>query len=233
VAAEDITLWLIVLLAFAPAFYFLGQIHRERRGGVLDWMVLGFVLCAAALGSSFLAIMLNVAFIPLAVGLFQVDAEFAGAIIVAPVVEEAVKVMAAGLAIAWMRSGRHALAAGAAAGLGFAATENLLYQVQALATDGIIAYIATVLVRAYSSMLIHATASAIAAVGIWKWRRTSLGFTAGFLPLYAVAVILHAAFNYVAVYAGGVTVGGVFIALNLAAAVIIAVTAFAMLKKAV
>ncbi|MBI4394173.1 MAG: PrsW family intramembrane metalloprotease [Euryarchaeota archaeon] len=232
-AAEDFTLWLIVLLAFAPAFYFLGQIHRERRGGVFDWMVLGSVLLAAALGSAFLAIAFNVAFIPLAVALFQVDADFAGAILVAPVVEEAAKVMAAALAIGWMRSGRHALAAGAAAGLGFAATENLLYQVQALATDGIIAYLATVLVRAYTSMLIHATASAIAAVGLWKWHKTGLGFTAGFLPFYAVAVILHGAFNYVAVYMGGVEVGGVFVALNLAAAIVIALTAFTMLKRAV
>lgn len=231
-AAEDIVLWIIVALAFLPAFYFLRQIHESRGGGVLDWLVLGFVLLAAAMGSVFLALMLNTALVPIAVAIFSVSAEFAAALIVAPLVEEAAKVLAASLAIGWMRRSREALAAGAAAGLGFAATENLLYQVEALATEGLVAYLATVVVRAYSSMLLHASVSAIAALGLWRWRRTPLGFTAGFVPFYAAAVAIHALYNYLALYTEGVEVGGVYLALNLAAAILVALTAFALLKRA-
>jgi len=111
-----------------------------------------------------------------------------GAVIVAPIVEEAAK----GLGV---RAGRpeiqkllDGLVYGAAAGLGFSATENLFYG---------IARLVEILIRSFSSSLLHASSTAVFGYGLaktWLVRRAW-----AFVPYYLTAVIMHAVFNLVAV----------------------------------
>jgi RsiW-degrading membrane proteinase PrsW (M82 family) len=119
------------------------------------------------------------------------------AVIVAPVVEEATKA----LGLRWVEDLHveleDGLIYGAAAGLGFSATENLLYGVSALLDGGVGAFVATIAIRTVSSSLLHATASALLGYAVWK-RRAGRGSILTILGFYALAALVHAAFNFAA-----------------------------------
>jgi len=83
---------------------------------------------------------------------------------------------------------------GTGVGLGFAATENLVYGVTAMLEGGFGIAFATVTVRIFSSMLLHASASGLLGFG---YGRVVLGGGVGWqlVPYYLTAVVLHALFN--------------------------------------
>lgn len=123
-----------------------------------------------------------------------------GAVIVAPIVEEAAK----GLGV---RAGRpeiqrliDGLVYGAAAGLGFSATENLFYGLGELLSPGgggATASLAVIALRSFSSSLLHASSSAVLGYGLaksWLTRRTW-----AFVGYYLIAVTMHASFNVLTV----------------------------------
>jgi len=115
------------------------------------------------------------------------------ALVIAPFVEEAAKSIGVFSARRRMRDIEDGIIYGAAAGLGFAATENMLYEGSAFA-EGAEALIAVAVVRTLSSALLHATASSVFGLGIarnaWQGRRL--------LPYYLGAVAIHSVFNFAA-----------------------------------
>jgi RsiW-degrading membrane proteinase PrsW (M82 family) len=86
---------------------------------------------------------------------------------------------------------------GAAIGLGFAATENLLYGLSAFSAGGILAFFLTVLVRVISATLLHATATGVTGFGVGRAVVTNRALLAA-LPYYLVAVLMHATYNFMA-----------------------------------
>ncbi len=116
------------------------------------------------------------------------------ACVIAPFVEEAAK----GLGIVRVKRAftelENGIVYGAAVGLGFAATENLLYENAALMDGGTQAFIATAVVRSISAALLHASASSVLGLGLAKkaMRR------GGWMPFYLGAVLMHSAFNFAA-----------------------------------
>lgn len=88
------------------------------------------------------------------------------AVVIAPFAEELMK--AAGvLALAgWIREVEDGVIYGAAVGLGFAATENVLYYTEALVTLGTGGLIATVVVRSFTSTLLHLGATGLSGFGL-------------------------------------------------------------------
>ena len=114
--------------------------------------------------------------------------------VIAPFVEEAAK----GLGILRARKRlvelENGIIYGAAVGLGFAATENLLYETAALAEGGAQAFVATAVIRSISSALLHATASSVLGLGIAR-KRLRVG---GWTIYYLVAVVMHSMFNFTA-----------------------------------
>jgi RsiW-degrading membrane proteinase PrsW (M82 family) len=119
------------------------------------------------------------------------------AVIIAPFGEEAAKglgVFTAGRDLDEVEDG---LIYGAAVGLGFAATENLLYEYNALVTMGVVSFIATAVVRSISSALLHASATSVTGYGIG--RKKVLGGKHYIIPFYLVAVGMHALFNFLAI----------------------------------
>lgn len=116
------------------------------------------------------------------------------AIVIAPFAEEFTKA----LGVLWSQRRiveiEDGIILGAASGLGFAATENLFYELSALATFGVAAYIGTAIIRAISSTLLHASATATTGYGIGR-KVFRLGGWGGF---YLLAVLMHASFNFVA-----------------------------------
>ena len=114
--------------------------------------------------------------------------------VIAPFVEEAAK----GLGILRARKRlvelENGIIYGAAVGLGFAATENLLYETAALAEGGAQAFVATAVIRSISSALLHATASSVLGLGIAR-KRLRVG---GWTLYYLAAVAMHSMFNFTA-----------------------------------
>ncbi len=117
------------------------------------------------------------------------------AVVIAPIVEEFSKALGLGLVRREMNELEDGIIYGAAVGLGFAATENFVYGLTALAQDGFGASVLTVSIRVFSSTLLHAAASAIIGFGYGVVVRRG-GVAAEVLPHYIFAVLLHAAYNF-------------------------------------
>lgn len=119
--------------------------------------------------------------------------------VIAPVVEELTKATGVLVARGRLDEVENGLVYGAAVGLGFAATENVLYFSDALSAGGDI-FLWTFVTRTLTSTLLHASSSAIVGFGIarsvaqvrWSGRRSSWS------PYYLAAVLIHAAFNLLA-----------------------------------
>jgi protease PrsW len=121
-----------------------------------------------------------------------------GAIIVAPLVEEAAKGLGVRAGRPEMQRLLDGLVYGAAAGLGFSATENLLWGVlKLLETGGATAPLVLIAVRSFSSSFLHASATATVGYGLAKsWLTQRAGAV---LPFYFLAVVMHATFNSLSV----------------------------------
>lgn len=117
------------------------------------------------------------------------------AVVIAPIVEEFAKALGLGLVRRNMHELEDGIIYGAAVGLGFAATENFVYGLTALAEGGFNEAVLTISIRVFSSMLLHASASAIIGFGYGAVQRRG-GVALEVLPHYMGAVILHAVYNF-------------------------------------
>lgn len=171
-----ILLWLLLLPRFRGAWT-LPLVSAFAYGAFA-----GFLLALLLLGSLASA---GTSLIPLAV-------------VLAPLLEEPVKAVAP--LLLWRRLARpvDGLAAGLAAGLGFAATENALY-VLLTAVQGGAAFAATTLAsRTVGALLLHAGATALVGYGLQRARHAA-GPRARVLALalaLLAAVGVHATFNH-------------------------------------
>lgn len=193
------SVWVLVVgLAFAPPLlYALWLRAKERRDRNPLRVVVGAFLYGGTVGIA-VAILLHHVF---QVGFaapnrdFGLDANFVTVVIAAPVVEELSKGFGLGFVRPHVRELEDGIIYGAAIGLGFAATENFLYALQALGNVGVEFAVWTIVLRMLSSMLLHLAASAILGYG---FARVVVGGGVGFLllPHYLVAAALHAAYNF-------------------------------------
>src|SRR6266571_3918251 len=171
----------LIISAFVPPLVFMAWIRNTARYGKEPWWNVLKAFVWGAVLSVLVAIVASVVLLVALGRIESVNAFFAqrftdptiaiGAFVVAPIAEEAAK----GLGV---RPGRpqtqallDGLVYGAAAGLGFSATENLLYGVEALVNPN---------GGASASLLVIAIRS----------------FSWAFLPFYIVAVTMHATFNF-------------------------------------
>jgi protease PrsW len=121
------------------------------------------------------------------------------AVFVAPIVEEMTK----SWTVLFMRSRLNeiedGLVYGAAAGLGFAAVENILYNGSALAS-GAEVFLVVAISRALTSTLLHASATAVTGyvIALSKFHRMA-GHPQSWAIYYVGAVVLHASFNLFAI----------------------------------
>jgi len=151
------------------------------------------------------------------------------ACLIAPFVEEASKGLGVFRARRAMTELEDGLVYGAAVGLGFAATENLIYESNAYLTDGTTAFVATAIVRSLSSALLHAGASSVMGLGV---ARAVLKGRSSF-PHYLGAVLMHALFNLGASL--GILyedeIGDIAYLIGLVVAFVIAITGISMVRS--
>jgi len=152
------------------------------------------------------------------------------AVIIAPIVEEVAK--ATGVPRRHIRELEDGFVYGAAVGLGFAATENTLYLISAL-MDSVESFVATALVRAVTSTLLHASATALAGYGIALAIFTrQQGRPVSWLPYLGLAMLLHGLFNLFASLGDLVSIDQTtFALLGLALALTLAVGTFLSIRK--
>jgi len=146
--------------------------------------------------------------------------------VIAPIVEEFTKVMGLFSNKSAIRSIEDGFVLGAAAGLGFAATENLLYESTAYFEEGFQAFVVVVILRSVASTLLHGSASAVAGYGVSKGYLTN---SRSFLPYYLLAVLMHGSFNYLA--SAGMIYGGRIPIIALVLAVFFSVTSITLIRS--
>jgi len=190
-----------VLAAFVPSLVYMVWIRNTERYGREPYGRLLSIFMIGATLSVVVAVVLEILLIVLLdmniervyeiLGEDPTIASIILAVIIAPLVEELAKALGV---FRWRKSIKDikdGIVFGAAAGLGFAATENLLYETSAYFADGAEAFIATTIVRSLASALLHATASSLVGLGIAR----SVRQRRSWIPYYLGAALVHGLFN--------------------------------------
>jgi RsiW-degrading membrane proteinase PrsW (M82 family) len=232
----------LLVSAFAVPLLFVSWIRNTKRIGrppmptVLKAFAWGavFSVIIALVVSLLLASSLE-SVVPLYVFLsehFQDPSAIIAILMVAPLVEEASKAVGAHVGKRAVRVRIDGLVYGAAAGLGFSATENLFYGIEGIQKLGfdLVGSIVYIAIRSFSSSLLHASSTAVTGYGLATGWLTSRRWA--FLPYYLVAVTMHAAFNALAsfgqLYLTQFGDAGIYV--GFATAVIFAITALSLVR---
>jgi RsiW-degrading membrane proteinase PrsW (M82 family) len=237
---------IVLLAAIVPSLVYLVWIrnsemyNRERWGHLLSVYLFGMVISIIA------AVLLESAVIELIYGPGTVFSEgfwsfepydptleiVILAVVIAPLVEEWTKGWGVMAIRNRIREPEDGLIYGAAAGLGFAAMENVFYNSSAL-LSGFDVFLSTAVARAFTSTLLHASASAVLGYGIARrYLYGARGIRASWLPYYLAAVLLHALFNGFAV-AGEVWDDEATPFIGLVAAGVLAIGMFLLMRSSV
>jgi len=196
------TILFLCLVAFVPTLFFMVWFRASGKSEREPWSAVLLSFLFGAIGAVMIALvleMLAMTFLssPLIreYDLFALDPTaltFIMVIVIAPLAEEAAKALGVSRnitrSLGTLRSG---LVLGVASGLGFAATENLLYEAGALIDGGITAFISLAVVRTFSSALMHASATSVSGYGI---ARSSLR-GGSWIPFLLLAILMHGTFN--------------------------------------
>jgi RsiW-degrading membrane proteinase PrsW (M82 family) len=204
---------LIIMVSLVPPILYLIWIRnaelcrRESMGSVL--MAFGFA-AVASLGAAYIieTLLVGALFSPgsvLSRGFWGIQPNDQNvellilAVLIAPIVEEFTKSWAVLAMRSRLNEIEDGLVYGAAAGLGFAAVENILYNGSAL-VQGTEVFLVVAISRALTSTLLHASATAITGYGIAlsKFHKMA-GHPQSWAIYYAGAVLLHAFFNLFAI----------------------------------
>ncbi len=228
---------ILLLAAFVPSFIYLIWIRNTERFGREPYGRLLRVFTYGAIFSITIALVAEL----IATKLFNANiqrfydifgnnpnlASLALAIVIAPLVEELAKSIGMFRVRKFMFEIEDGLIYGAAAGLGFAATENLLYEGSAFFIGGPGAFIQTAVVRSLSSALLHGSASAVVGLGIARSFREGKSW----LPYYIGGVLMHGSFNLFASFGDiySTQAGAAFI--GLMAAFIIAIGGISIVRS--
>ena len=196
---------LAAVLSFGPAYLYLKSISNAEKTDREPWSALQTAFVWGAVSGVFYALILNglggsVVFLYSG---NDADLTFVlTAIIVAPIVEEFVKplVLFRNASVKGeIDEVEDGIVYGAACGLGFGATENILYGLsEGAVSSGLLGVIIIVTVRTVSSILLHLTASSFAGYGISQYLVKGASFSV-VIKYYLLAVLIHAAWNTAAV----------------------------------
>lgn len=203
----------VILAAVVPSLIYLVWIRNSERYNRERWMHVLSVYLFGMIISVIAAVLLE----SLAISVFYASGSIFSqgfwsyepydptleivvlAVVIAPLVEEWTKGWGVVTVRNKLREPEDGLIYGAAAGLGFAAMENIFYNSSAL-LGGFDVFLTTAVVRAISSTLLHASASAVLGYGISrKYLYGARGIRVSSLPYYLAAVVLHGLFNAFAV----------------------------------
>lgn len=194
----------IAVAAFLPPVIFLLYVRnqektrREPLGAIFSVFLFGAVvsiLIALLLESYFTGVHREYEILR---GRLTIPAVVFLVVVVAPLAEEFAKGLGVRTAKRHIFEEEDGIVYGAAAGFGFSATENLFYEIAALQESGTAGYVATAVIRTFTGCFLHATAAGLTGYGMGR-RYLTGGTLFEVLPYFALAVLLHALFNFIAV----------------------------------
>ncbi|MBA2661270.1 MAG: PrsW family intramembrane metalloprotease [Bradymonadaceae bacterium] len=198
VVLAAVSLATFVVVCYLLFIWWLDRYEREPF-----WLVV-LTFIWGAVGGTCLGVLFSV-ILAETVGLFVAAdiVEIVGAVVIAPLTEEFTK----GLIFLPLLLTKHidnetdGLIYGAAAGLGFAALENLIYFVNAV-EDGMAAFFTIVVIRTLFTALVHCISSAILGMSIGWVRHRSGAARWAIFPLlgFMLAVLNHAIWNALATF---------------------------------
>lgn len=151
------------------------------------------------------------------------------ALIIAPVVEEATKAYGVLVSKRYVDEIEDGLVYGASSGFGFAFMENLLYEISALLSGGLVSWIIVSTIRSISSALLHGSSTAITGLG-YSMRKIAGKSSMG--RGYLKAVTMHSTFNLLAsipILLGGVH--PIFYIVPMIVAIIYGLLAFSYIRR--
>ena len=216
---------LLIIMAFLPPILYAIWIRNTEKYNREKWrpIILCFIWGAsiAVIAALFLEMALEVSLAasiedPYSIGFLMV-------VLVAPFAEEFTKPLA--LRIKTVKKEldepEDGLIYGAVAGLGFSATENLLYGWIFL-SQGLMFFVFFMLLRSFGGCLLHASATAWTGFGIGKTviKRISI---VNAIPFFLLAISVHALYNFILSFEMIGAAFGLFAALSLAGFTIIRV----------
>jgi protease PrsW len=198
---DGATLGILVSLSFLPPLVFMVWVRnhektqREPLGAVLGMFVYGGTLGVIIALALILALDYSLGAEPGGLTLLSL-------VVIAPLIEELAKGLGLGLVRKRVLEIEDGIVYGAAIGLGFAATENLLYGLKALAdasdtAGGVALQTAAITIgfRVFSSVLLHAGSTALLGYGYALMHLRNQGLVV-VLPYYLFAVLQHALYNF-------------------------------------
>ncbi len=192
--------WLILfLIAFIPPVIFVIAIrnaeHYQREPWAQIFLCFLWGATIAVVAALILEIILD---IPLSASIHDYSLySLILAVIIAPIVEEFTKPLALRL-----KSVKRELLEiedgfvyGAAAGLGFSATENLLYESSFL-SEGLFLFVVLVIIRTIGGCFLHASATAMTGYGYSKSIMYGKPLLV-VLPFFILAILMHGTYNFI------------------------------------
>jgi protease PrsW len=197
-----LTWGLLVFLAFLPPLIYTIWIRNTERCHREQWLPIFLCFIWGATIAVIAAFILEVLLeIPLRSSFSSGDrTPFLLAVVIAPIVEEFTKPLA--LYLRTVRTNfdelEDGLIFGAVAGLGFSATENLMYGSSYL-SEGFFMFLIVIATRSIGGCLLHASATALTGYGIGKTMKKHSSFF-GILPYFLLAIFLHGFYNFLLSY---------------------------------
>ena len=208
------TIILLFLAAFIPPVIYVIWIrntekyHREKWRSIFVSFIWGATIAVAA--AVILELILNYSIAP---SINPNTLHVFAVVIAAPFAEELTKPLALRLKTVKRElvEPEDGLIYGAVAGLGFSATENLVYGYSFL-SEGLVMFLILISLRSIGGCLLHASATAWTGYGYGKkiMKKSSL---LSVLPYFITAILIHAFYNGVLVFREIGVYIGLFIAL--------------------
>jgi len=206
------TLLLLALVAVAPPIILAVRLRNAERTRREPWRALARAFLWGAVAAAGISILLESMLRPRFDAVHVLSPRLTLTIVIlSPVVEELLKA----IGLRFLRDedpeAEDGYIYGGAVGLGFAATENVLYVFTAWFLAGPETAIATALFRGIATTCLHGAASAIAGHGVWRAR---YGGGVGW-ALWGVGagIVLHVAYNALAAWTPGwATLGAALVA---------------------
>lgn len=197
------------ILSFGPAYLYLKSIRNAEEKDREPWSAVRTAFIWGAVSGVFYALILNSlggTLVYIFSGNNEDLAFVLTVVIIAPIVEEFVKplVMFRNVAVRTeIDEIEDGIVYGAACGLGFGATENILYGLsEGYVTSGLVGVLVVVTLRTISSILLHLTASSFTGHGISRYLVNGEPFSV-VVKYYLLAVFIHASWNAAAISGSG------------------------------
>ncbi len=189
---------ILIFTAFLPPILYAIWIRNTERVHREKWSAIAFCFLWGATIAVIAAILLEI-FLDVSVSVTLRQGSFIqiiAVIMIAPFAEELVKPLALNRRMVKreLREPEDGLIYGAVAGLGFSATENLLYGWSFL-SEGLLIFFILMLLRSFGGCLLHASATALTGYGYGK---TVLNHSSwiSVLPYFLVAMVVHGLYNF-------------------------------------